>query len=102
MRSRNVATAALLLALVAGCEMPQGGASKVVLPEPESLGAVVMKGNCSSCHAAPGPAVHTAEEWPSVIYRMQEHRRMNGYAVIGPEELELLLDYLKRHSKVEK
>ena len=42
MRSRNVATAALLLALVAGCEMPQGGASKVVLPEPESLGAVVM------------------------------------------------------------
>lgn len=99
MPSRKVIVAAVLLALVAGCDMPQGGASKVVLPEPDSPGAVVMKENCSSCHAAPSPAVHTAEEWPGVIYRMQEHRRMTGYALIVPEELEPLLDYLKRHSK---
>ncbi|MDZ4263574.1 MAG: hypothetical protein U1B30_14745 [Pseudomonadota bacterium] len=99
MQSRNVIAAALLLTLVAGCEMPQGGAGKGVLPEPESPGAIVMKESCSSCHAAPSPAVHTAEEWPGVIYRMQEHRRMTGYTLIAPEELGLLLDYLKRHAK---
>lgn len=99
MPSRNMVVAVVLLALVTGCDLPQGGASKVVLPEPESVGAKVMKANCSSCHAAPSPAVHTAEEWPNTLYRMQEHRRMNGYALITPEQLEPLLDYLKRHSK---
>ncbi len=99
MPSCNVIAAVALLALVTGCDMPQGGSSKVVLPEPELPGAVVMKDNCSSCHAVPSPAVHTAKEWPNIIYRMQEHRRMNGYVLITPEELALLLDYLQRHSK---
>lgn len=99
MPNRDLLTAVVLLALLAGCDLPQGNATKVVLPEPESAGAKVMKDNCASCHAAPSPAVHTAEEWPNVIYRMQEHRRMNGYALIIPEQQELLLDYLKRHAK---
>jgi cytochrome c5 len=99
MPSRSLIAAAALAALLAGCEMPKGGVSKVVLPEPESAGAKVMKEGCSSCHAAPSPAVHTAEEWPNTLYRMQEHRRMNGYALITPEQLGVLLEYLQRHSQ---
>jgi len=99
MPNRNLIAVLVLLALLSGCEMPQGGASKVVLPESDSLGAQVLKENCSKCHGVPSPAVHTAEEWPNVIYRMQEHRRMTGYSLIVPEELELLLDYLKRNAK---
>jgi hypothetical protein len=99
MPSRNVIVAAALLALLSGCDVQQGGTGKVVLPEPDSPGARILKENCSKCHGAPGPAVHTAEEWPNVIYRMQEHRRMTGYSLIVPDELELLLDYLKRHAK---
>ena len=99
MLNRNLVSAAVLLALLAGCDTSFGGGGKVELPEPESRGALVMKESCSSCHAAPSPGVHTAEEWPNVIYRMQEHRRMTGYTLIAPTELEPLLDYLQRHSK---
>lgn len=100
MPSRNLmATAVAVLALLSGCEMPQEEVSKIVLPEPDSPGALVLKENCSSCHGAPSPSVHTAEEWPNTLYRMQEHRRMTGYSLIVPEELEQLLDYLKRYAK---
>lgn len=99
MLSRNTMGVVALLALASGCDGSMGEAGKAALPEPGSHGAMIMKGNCSSCHAAPSPAVHTAEEWPNVIYRMQEHRRMTGYVLIPPDELEQLLSYLKRHAK---
>ncbi len=99
MLNRNVVSSVALLVLFTGCDISSGGVGKVLLPEPESRGALVMKESCSSCHAAPSPGVHTAEEWPNVIYRMQEHRRMTGYTLIAPEELEPLLDYLQRHAK---
>lgn len=99
MSNRNLLASAALLMLLAGCDLPQGNVTKVSLPEPESAGAKVMKDNCANCHAAPSPSVHTAGEWPNVIYRMQEHRRMNGLSLIAPEQQELLLDYLKRHAK---
>lgn len=99
MSRRNVVAAGALLVLATGCEIPHGGASKVVLPEPESAGAQVLKENCSSCHAAPSPSVHTAKEWPNVIYRMLEHRRMRSFGPIAPADQEQLLDYLQRHAK---
>lgn len=99
MSNRNIAGAALSLLVLAGCGTPEGEIKPVVLPDPESAGAKVLKEHCSSCHGAPSPVVHTAEEWPNIVYRMQEHRRMNGYTLIVPEQEQQLLDYLKQYAK---
>lgn len=88
----------LLALLLAACELPQQS-SHTVLPEPESDGAQVMKQFCSDCHAPPSPAAHTAEEWPNVIYRMQERRRMKAYTLMDERQEEVLLDYLKEFAK---
>jgi len=84
--------------LVAGCELPQTQ-TKISLPEPESEGAQVAKQFCSDCHAPPSPLVHTAEEWPNVIYRMQERRRMKAFELIAEPEHTILLEYLQKFAK---
>lgn len=88
----------LLVTFVAGCELPQTQ-TKISLPEPESEGAQTVKKYCSGCHAPPSPLVHTAEEWPNVIYRMQERRRMKAYELIGESDRVILLGYLEKYSK---
>jgi len=85
---------------LAGCDTPQQPAvSANILPEPASEGAQVMKKFCSDCHAPPSPATHTAEEWPNVVYRMQERRRMKAYQMMDEHEHALLLDYLIKFAK---
>lgn len=84
--------------VVAGCELPQRE-SKVNLPAPDSEGAQIMKKHCAACHAPPSPLVHTAKEWPNVVYRMQERRRMKAYELISEPEKTLLLEYLQKFSK---
>ena len=54
---------------------------------------------CSDCHAPPSISVHTAEEWPNVIYRMQERRRMKAYNLMNDEERDTLVGYLQKHAK---
>ncbi len=88
----------LLPLLLSACELPQQS-SHTVLPDPDSEGALVMKQYCSDCHAPPSPAAHTAKEWPNVIYRMQERRRMKAYTLMDEREEKLLLDYLKEYAK---
>lgn len=84
--------------VVAGCELPQTE-SRISLPEPDSEGAQVLKKYCSVCHAPPSPLVHSAKEWPNVIYRMQERRRMKAYELIAEPEQTILLEYLEKFSK---
>ncbi len=90
----------LPLIVLSACEMPAQQKSAVKLPEPESAGVAMMKEFCASCHAPPSPTVHTAEEWPNVIYRMQERRRMEAYELMNDDERGTLLEYLKRQAKV--
>lgn len=92
-----VSIAVLGLLLVA-CELPQGE-TKITLPAPESSGAKLVKKFCSDCHAPPSPLAHTAKEWPNVLYRMQERRRMNAYSLMLDHELEQMLDYLQQFAK---
>jgi len=73
--------------------------AKQKLVEPDSPGAKVLVAFCSDCHAPPQPTVHDAKEWPNVLYRMQERRRMKAYELMNDEELALLTDYLERHAK---
>ncbi len=95
----NIVFIALLGILLAGCEIPQSSATKIELPEPESAGAKLMKKYCSDCHAPPATTVHIAEEWPNVIYRMQERRRMKAYELLNDEERATLVNYLQKHAK---
>lgn len=83
-----------------GCDISQPRASKIVLPEPESAGAKLMKKYCSDCHAPPATTVHLAEEWPNVIYRMQERRRMKAYQLLDDDEQATLVIYLQKHAKI--
>jgi len=76
-------------------------AKKVEVLEPDSDGAKVFVKYCSDCHAPPRPAVHVAEEWPNVLYRMQERRRMKAYSLMSQEEVAVLTGYLQKHAKVE-
>lgn len=89
---------AVFALLLAACELPQGE-SKISLPEPESAGAKLVKKFCSDCHAPPSPMAHTADEWPNVLYRMQERRRMKAYSLMLEHEQEQMLDYFQRFAK---
>ncbi len=46
------------------------------LPDPESAGAALLTRYCMQCHNLPSPAIHTADEWPSVTQRMFERMAM--------------------------
>lgn len=89
----------LLPLLLSACEMPTQQASKLVLPEPDSAGATLLQDFCSNCHAPPNPVVHAADEWPNVIFRMQERRRMEGYKLLTDDEMTVLVEYLQRNAK---
>ena len=84
------------------------------LPEPESPGAKLLSRHCSQCHHLPSPAMHSADEWPTIesrmFSRMQMMAGMKGVmesmmgggmmtiqATTGKEQKELLA-YLQRHA----
>ncbi len=99
---RRVIAAAFVVALLGGCEMEPGQAHpRQALPEPEAPGAKVLEKYCSDCHAPPQPSVHEAREWPNIVYRMQERRRMKAYSLMSDEEKAQLTAYLQRHARKE-
>lgn len=75
------------------------------LPDPQSTGAHLLAKYCSQCHELPGPGLHTTEEWPSVIDRMnQRMRMMDGmmHDIEAPnrDELRTLMLYLQQHAQI--
>ena len=70
----------------------------VASSEREAEGASVLLQKCSSCHAAPKPALHTANVWPSVVYRMQMHMTTQGNLPLTKDETKLLIEYLQRYA----
>ena len=84
------------------------------LPEPDSSGAKLFGLHCTQCHHLPSPAMHTAEEWPTLEARMFSRMEMMAgmkgmmesmmrggmmaiQAPTGKEQKELLA-YLQRHA----
>lgn len=57
----------------------QSNSLKAITSNPVGLGAVAFKGYCSSCHALPDPAQHTASEWSEVLKRMQRNMQIMKY-----------------------
>lgn len=82
--------------------MMSGGAPTVStppLPEPDSVGAHLLKEKCGACHAPPHPNTHTAMEWVGVVGRMQNYRVIRGHGAIAQPEQQRLLEYLQAHAK---
>ncbi len=92
----------ILIALslsASACSAPTGGLAVAPLPDEQSAGAILMKERCGQCHGAPSPSVHTAEHWPSVIYRMQNRMTQKGMRALNADELNTLTDYLRQYAK---
>lgn len=78
------------------------------LPDPGSSGAKLLSRYCSQCHRIPSPRLHTAQEWPSILARMEERmgetgsRSMGMMRVSSPSqgELEIMSSYLVANSMV--
>jgi len=92
-----------------GDQLPPGiDASE--LPDPQSDGARLLARYCSQCHDLPGPGMHTADEWPAVVERMNGRMRMmSGRGMMGmmrggvespdDSELRVIVRYLRAHAQ---
>lgn len=80
-----------------------------LLPAPDSEGARLLQRYCAQCHNLPGPGLHTAEEWPAVVQRMNRRMQMmgrHGMMMMGEIEapsrrqISEILDYLQTHAQM--
>lgn len=55
----------------------------------------LFRETCAQCHALPDPTQHSAEEWPSVVARMQQNLEFMGREPMSAEEIRLITDYLQ-------
>jgi cytochrome c5 len=64
-------------------------------PPPPGKGREAFLATCSRCHAAPDPGLHSKEEWPVVMARVERNmKRMNVATPTGLES-EDILSYLQ-------
>ncbi len=89
------------------------------LPEPEARGASLQQVYCVQCHGVSSPKMHTSEEWPILLRRMNMRMRtlrdrlggetiegtvdemlmagLQSANIPGPEDQDSLLAYFTRH-----
>lgn len=85
--------------------MPKG-MSPDQLPDPDSKGAHLLGKFCSQCHRAPGPGMHTADEWPIVVARMNQRmqimstrRMMMHIEAPNENEYKILMEYIEKNAQ---
>lgn len=91
-----------------GAQLPPGIDPSDV-PEVTSNGARLLGQYCTQCHEMPGPGMHTADEWPRVVDRMNQRmqmmsgrnmmRMMHDIKAPSDSELRILVAYLKKHAQ---
>jgi len=89
-------------------QLPPPGLKPEHIPEPESESVKLLSEYCTQCHDLPAPGLHTAEEWPAVVSRMNNRMQMmtnrgmmNMMGSIqdpSESEIKLILSYLQKHS----
>ncbi|MFQ5487682.1 MAG: c-type cytochrome [Gammaproteobacteria bacterium] len=93
-----------------GAQLPLGIAPHE-LPDPQSSGARLLARYCTQCHELPSPGMHTAQEWPPVVARMNRRmRKMSGRGMMGgmmgrtaapsDNERREIVEYLQRHAQM--
>lgn len=83
--------------LVVSCS-PVDSNSKLSIPGSQSTEAKLFKKSCSGCHGTPKPQVHSSEEWPNVVNRMQQHRIKKALTPLKDSEILQIIQYLQTHS----
>lgn len=91
-----------------GAQLPPG-IDPGKLPEAVSNGAKLLGKYCNQCHELPGPGMHSAEEWPRVVDRMNQRmqmmsgrsmmRMMHDIKVPSDSELKTLVTYLQKYAQ---
>lgn len=74
-------------------------ASAETLGPPGTPGLALFRQTCSQRHALPDPGLHTTDEWPGVVERMQKNMKIMGKPVITDQEREELVSYLTQHAR---
>ncbi|MBP1686041.1 MAG: hypothetical protein H6Q33_2184 [Deltaproteobacteria bacterium] len=69
------------------------------LPEPDSPGARLYAERCGTCHRIYAPTSLTFEMWKVQVERKQGVMVRQGLPPLTPDERDVLLAYLKRHSQ---
>jgi cytochrome c5 len=68
------------------------------IKEPEKLriisGFAEFKRTCSQCHALPDPSLHTEDEWPDVVNRMETHHMQRGLGNIPEKDKAAIVTFL--------
>jgi Dihaem cytochrome c len=67
-------------------------------PELNSPAGRLFARTCSQCHALPDPRQHPAEQWPSVVARMQQHMEERNIALPGRQALDEIDTFLEQHT----
>lgn len=99
--AKTTASLIFLSLAVAAAGCTQGGDASA--PEEASRTAARDDGPvaryCGGCHLPPSPDAHTAEDWPAVVARMQQHRTSRGLPPIPGEAMERIMDYLQQRAR---
>ena len=77
-----------------GVGLPPSSFEASDLPEPESHGAVLLEAYCDRCHWLPAPQMHSAEEWPVLMRRMQTRAETLNERLGGPITESLMGEYV--------
>jgi len=85
------------LILLTACTTP--GTDNTTIPEAGSAGAKAYSTRCSSCHALPHPQRLGYNAWLKLLPVMEQRMRERGMQKMGKNERDMLLSYLKEHSR---
>ena len=91
-----------MMQAMTGAQFPPG-LSASNLPEYGSKEVALLSKYCTQCHAIPGPGMHTQDDWPQVIGRMNQYMQtMHTFHVSRPtgDELQGIQNYLQKHAQV--
>ncbi len=55
----------------------------------------VFQAACSRCHALPSPSLHSTQDWPAVVARMEGNMQLMNKRAIAKGEREAIARYLK-------
>lgn len=67
---------------------------------PGGQGRDLYRAECSRCHELPDPAQHSAQDWPTVVIRMREHSAQMLRRSPTQFEVQEIILYLERASRV--
>lgn len=73
--------------------------TKKALPEPDSVGAKLLKKYCTNCHGAPQPDIHKKDEWRNVVYRMNTRRIKRALGEIPEPDYDALVLYMETYAQ---